>query len=85
MDSPISHANPTKLIFALLAGHVVASLILFNSGTALWTWLCICQNPIGCLRFILTLFIPDCQFLAVAGSVWFFATCNAKGKIASIA
>ena len=47
MCSPIAHANPAELEFAFLAGHVVASLVLFNSGNALGASLGVCQNPIS--------------------------------------
>ena len=66
MHSPVTHANPAKLVLAFLAGHVVASLILFDSGTALGARFGVCQNPISCFRFVFTLFIPDCQLLTIA-------------------
>jgi hypothetical protein len=84
MCSPIAHTNPTKLVFAFLTGHVVASLVLLNSGNTLGARLGVCQNPISGFGFILTLFIPDCQLLAVAWRMRFLTTYQTKRRAASI-
>lgn len=44
---PWSHTNPTKLILALSAGHVVAATILFNGRSTFTAFLGIGGNPIG--------------------------------------
>jgi hypothetical protein len=44
---PVCHANPAEFKFALLAGHVAAALVLFNSTVAIWTRLCVGEDPIG--------------------------------------
>jgi hypothetical protein len=43
----VSHANPAEFKFALLAGHVVAALVLFNPNVAFWTRLGVGKDPIG--------------------------------------
>mmetsp|Transcript_14026 Transcript_14026/g.20075 ORF Transcript_14026/g.20075 Transcript_14026/m.20075 type:complete len:204 (+) Transcript_14026:1431-2042(+) len=59
---PSSHTNPAKFVFALLTGHMIASLIFLNTRGALWTTFGVCQDPIGRFALIFTLFLPSTKF-----------------------
>jgi hypothetical protein len=47
-DVFLTHAHPAKLMLALAAGHVVASLILLDSRRAGRALARVCQDPVGC-------------------------------------
>ena len=51
----LTHANPTKVVFAKFAVHMVTSLILFNSCVAFRTLLGVGKDPIGSFTFVHTL------------------------------
>lgn len=73
MLGPRAHAHPAKLALALLAGHVVATTVLFNRRLALGALLGVGVEPVGRLRVVGTLLLPELDNLAedrtVVGSV----------------
>jgi hypothetical protein len=79
------HANPTKLEPTLLACHVVAALVLFNSRIALWARLGVGQDPIGSFRLVSAFFIPQLEILARRRQVRLFTARQTKLSLASIA
>ncbi len=44
---PVAHADPTELIAALAARHVIAAAVLFNRRCALWAVLGVRLNVLG--------------------------------------
>jgi hypothetical protein len=44
---PVAQTNPAKLVHTTRcsASHMIATLVLFNSSLAFWTWLRVCHNP----------------------------------------
>lgn len=61
---PVAHADPTKLMFALTATHMVAALILLDTRAAGRTLTSVRQDPIRCLTFVHALFHPLAQLCA---------------------
>ena len=75
---PIAHADPTELIPALAALHVVASLIFLDWSLALGTRFCVSHEPESIFRLCTLFFDPDSEGFTVAGAVAHFAAVKAE-------
>lgn len=69
MVFPDSHANPAELIFALIAGHVVTSLVLFDGFAAARALLRVGHDPGDVLRLGVDFNVPFIGCLTVGGPV----------------
>lgn len=72
MVSPGTHTNPAKLEFAQFAVHMVATLVLFDSGIAFGTFFGIGQDPIGGFTFVAAFGGPVGELSAGAWLMGFF-------------
>lgn len=76
----VSHAKPAKFIFASTACHMHTTLILFNTGFALWAFLGIHSHPklriISSTFIRLHLFSEQIPIVAIQGNMSFFHTWN---------
>jgi len=57
--APWAHADPTELVLAFLAGHMVAPAVLLNRALALAALLGITLDPVRRLAVILALLQPQ--------------------------
>lgn len=71
---PIAHADPTELVAATVAPHVVAASILLDWLTAFWALLSVGQYPVCILRFGVFLFSPLLKHEADGWLMWFLTT-----------
>ena len=78
MLAPFTHANPTKVVFTELAGHVVTTLIFFDRSFTTWTWFCVCHNPCYVLTLCLAFNVPFLCCLTVARLVRTFIASKAE-------
>lgn len=78
MIRPFPWAEPTKLVRAHLASHVVAALVLFNRFPAFGTLLCVCHDPGDILTLCWVLATPGFSHLAIARTMRFMPTSEAK-------
>ncbi len=56
-----THANPAELVLAPAARHVVAALVLLDSGGALGALPGVGQDPVGGLGLVHALLRPFCR------------------------
>ena len=78
MFLPVAHANPTKFISALRAGHMVAPLVLLYVPLALRADFRVGCNPINIFRFSTRLLVPHFGRLAVTRFMHVLSTTKAK-------
>jgi hypothetical protein len=64
-------------VFAHSAGHVVASLVLLDTGVACGTLARVREDPVGGLGLVLALLHPVCELRAAARIVCVVATLKA--------
>ena len=67
MVFPVAHANPTELVPALRAGHMVAPLVLLDILLALRADFRVGRYPVDIFRLSIRLLIPHFCCLTVAG------------------
>ena len=78
MLCPVTHADPAKVMLAACAGHMIASLILFNRIVAFRTLLRVGEDP-RCVFTFSTFFLdPELRCPTVAWIVHTHATSEAK-------
>jgi hypothetical protein len=69
---------PAKLKFALRARYVIAPLVFLDPGGTLGASLCVGQDPVRRLTFVLTLLQPKNEFRASGWLMGFFSTLKAE-------
>ena len=78
MLTPFAQTNPTKIVFTKLAGHVVATLILFNWSFTSRALFGVCHNPSYILTFSIGFDVPLLCCLTVTWLVRTLITCKAE-------
>mmetsp|Transcript_27956 Transcript_27956/g.78337 ORF Transcript_27956/g.78337 Transcript_27956/m.78337 type:complete len:289 (+) Transcript_27956:492-1358(+) len=76
--APVSHADPAKLVRTTPAGHVVATLILFNPRHAFRARFGVRQDPVGRFGLVSALVLPQSDLLASAGRMGLLPAHNAE-------
>ena len=61
-----TQANPAKVVVALFAVDVIAAAILINGDTAFGAVLCVCLQPVACLR-VVPAFLPPLPHIFTVG------------------
>mmetsp|Transcript_2017 Transcript_2017/g.3689 ORF Transcript_2017/g.3689 Transcript_2017/m.3689 type:complete len:98 (-) Transcript_2017:166-459(-) len=85
MFRPVAHTDPAEFIPTTRAGHVVATLIFFDSRGTLWAWFGIGKDPVCRLRLISALLLPHGKIFACYGSVGLLSTLETEASLTLIA
>ena len=78
MVFPVAHADPTELVSALRAGHMIAPLVLLDVLLALRADFRVGGDPVDIFRLSISLLIPQFCCLAVAGFMRVLSTTEAE-------
>jgi hypothetical protein len=83
MFFPVSHTQPTELIFAHIASHMVAPLVLLDWSLAFWAILRIGNHPRDVFAFAFVFHIPLYGQLTTARAVGILVSFESE-KISSL-
>lgn len=80
MILPITKTDPTELLVAKFALHVVAALVLLNwpSALGIWAVLCVGDDPVDVFTFTVVFDVPFAHHFAVSWPMLFFCTDEAE-------